>query len=336
MRHRLFFASCLGLTTSLLTGAFACGTRTGLPILDDIESTPVTPATDAGADRSVRPPPPPPPDEEDAALPPFDALPPIDARPRDASIKNNCPDASATLVYVVTSQNELYSFYPPDLTFHFIGNLACPAGAATPFSMTVNRKGIAYVVFTDGHLFRVSTATAACTSTSFVVGQRGFTTFGMGYVADSNDEGETLFVAQNDFASTSNRNSQGLGAIDTTSFKLRFVGPFVPAIPAPELTGTGDGRLFAWTPDRAPSVSGSHLLEVDKATGRILGSNPLAAGSPSDAFAFAFWGGDFYIFTSPGGASTVTKFSLTDGTEKRVASLPSSIVGAGVSTCAPE
>ena len=53
------------------------------------------------------------------------------------------------------------------------------------------------------------------------------------------------------------------------------------------------------------------------------------------ALAFAFWGGDFWIFTSPGGSTTVTKYDpLTQG-ETAVTTLGSTIVGAGVSTCAP-
>ena len=87
----------------------------------------------------------------------FDAPPLIDAAPRDAS-RLDCPDAEATLIYVVTGNNELYSFYPPDSTFTFISNIACPAGAdsqggpATPFSMAVDRRGVAPVLFTDNRL----------------------------------------------------------------------------------------------------------------------------------------------------------------------------------------
>ena len=71
-----------------------------------------------------------------------DALPPIDVTvPVDAF--NDCPDAGATLIYVVSEQNELLSFYPPTATFTPIGTLACPDAdpTATPFSMAVDRTG---------------------------------------------------------------------------------------------------------------------------------------------------------------------------------------------------
>ena len=89
-------------------------------------------------------------------------------------MRNDCPDADATLVYLVSAQNELFSFYPPTVTFTSIGTLVCPARPnETPFSMAVDRKGKAYVVFTDGNLFQVSTSTAACIATPFAVGQLG-------------------------------------------------------------------------------------------------------------------------------------------------------------------
>jgi hypothetical protein len=54
-------------------------------------------------------------------------------------------------------------------------------------------------------------------------------------------------------------------------------------------------------------------------------------------WAFAFWGGDFYTFTAPGDTSTVVqRFRPSDGTVVQVASLSLVVVGAGVSTCAPQ
>jgi hypothetical protein len=57
------------------------------------------------------------------------------------------------------------------------------------------------------------------------------------------------------------------------------------------------------------------------------------------AWAFAFWGGDFYLFTAPGGngtSSLVTRYRPSDGSVTQVAMAPGvTIVGAGVSPCAP-
>ena len=154
----------------------------------------------------------------------------------------------------------------------------------------------------------------------------------MGYAADTNDAGESLFVAHIDFDGGS-RSSKGLGAIDTRAFRLGVIGPFNPIIPGAELTGTGDGRLFAFY--TGPQPTGSHIAEIDKTSGRILSQDTLRVGTTQDAFAFAYWGGEFWIFTSAAGPSTVTRYDLATKTETTVASAPNTIVGAGVSTCAP-
>ncbi len=57
-------------------------------------------------------------------------------------------------------------------------------------------------------------------------------------------------------------------------------------------------------------------------------------------WAFGFWGGEFYLFTTnttdPSLSSIVTRFDPGDQSQVTVASLPETIVGAGVSTCAPQ
>ncbi len=299
----------------------SCGSRTGLFSDEGVASTNngPEPGRDGGRDGRIDA------DEE------LDALPPIDVQPKADVDRTDCPDADATYVYVVSSQNQLYAFYPPALTFKLIGNLVCPSGGSTPFSMAVDRKGVAYVVFTDGQLFRVSTATAACIPTSYVPDQEGFNTFGMGFASEFGGPLEHLYVAENNF----NGLSAGLGRIDVSTFKLAFVDKFNPAIPRAELTGTGDGRLFAFWPDRF-QPTGSHVAEVNKTTAQVVAQTDLPIARTNDAFAFAFWGGDFWIFTSPGGASEVHRFRPADGTTSKMTTHPSTIVGAGVSTCAPQ
>ena len=128
--HRwMFFVATAGVVA-------ACGSRTGLLV----------------------------PTDEDAAV--GDALPPIDVYvPPDAP--NPCPDAGSTLVYLVTTQNVLLSFYPPTAEVRTIGTLDCPLAIVgdTPFSMAVDQAGIAYVLYSDGRLFRVSTALGRIRST---------------------------------------------------------------------------------------------------------------------------------------------------------------------------
>jgi hypothetical protein len=274
--------------------------------------------------------------EEDAAL---DAKPTLDARHEpdvieepvidvvfpDVPIVSDCPDAGATLVYVLGSANQLYSFYPPTLAFTPIGTIGCTS-PSSPNSMAVTRSGIAFAGFLNGTLFEVSTANAACKSTTYQPNQDGMLTFGMGYAGDP-DGGETLYVAGNG----GDGGGQGLASIDTTLFKLDFIAQFQPMQPNCELSGTGSGQLFGF----CPLTTGSVLNEIDTSTAQIITSHHLAAGSNAQSFAFAFWGGDFWIFTGNGG-STITEYDPIALTETNVATAPIEIVGAGVSTCAPQ
>lgn len=300
----------------------ACGSRTGLFVDDSFGPLPV----DAGADG--RPP------RRDGAIEDADledALPPIDVRPPQDVNRTDCPDADATLVYVVTEQNELFSFYPPDRAFRKIGNIVCPApSGSTPFSMGVDRKGVAHVVFNDGNLYRVSTATAACISTTFETGQQNFQTFGMGYATIGGGPAERLFIA----GDAQNGSASGLGWINTATFVLSKIGDFSPPINRAELTGTGDGRLFAFY--MKTGRAGSFIGEIDQATANVTAEQPFPNLDQGNGWAFAFWGGDFYLFTAPQTrTSVVTRFRPADGTTTQITTLPSLIVGAGVSTCAP-
>ncbi len=312
------------LSMSVVCGFFACGGRTGLLASAEEPADAAPDHLDAGQRTDA--------DAEAQA----DVLPRLDVSFPDVPVISNCPDAGSTLVYVLTETNDLYSFYPPTLAFSLIGTISCPTTTVgvTPFSMAVDREGIAYSVFQDGELFRVDTASAACQATGYAPDQNGFVTFGMGYVANTADAGETLYVAEAT-ASAGKPDSMGLASIDTTALKLDFVGAFDPAIPGPELTGTAGGSLFAFYTNAIGS--GSHIVEVDRTSAQIVGDSPLQVGAPEDAYAFAFWGGKFWVFTSTGtGGSQVTEFDPQSGVETPATTMPEVIVGAGVSTCAPQ
>ncbi|MFY0532578.1 hypothetical protein [Nannocystis pusilla] len=106
-----------------------------------------------------------------------------------------------------------------------------------------------------------------------------------------------------------------------------------------EVTGTGDGRAFLFA-----GANPAKLVEIDKATGQKLSVTPLPGVELGSAWAFAFFGGDFYFFTNsqngPGSEVTHIDYDDSDGNGQQdikvvVADAPISIVGAGVSTCAP-
>jgi hypothetical protein len=321
MRSRSVFFSLFALGPLLV---LACGSKTGL--LVGAETDAEVPF-DAGIDAVIRHIDAHPVEEDAQPLPEEDALPPIDVTPPPPF--NDCPDAASTFVYVITSNYTLMSFYPPTATFTTIGQIVCPS-SSTPFSMAVDRTGVAYIVFQDGQLFRVSTATAACIPTPFVAGQHGFAPeFGMGFSHDSTGTGETLYVASG--TSTGASGQPQLATIDTKTFALHIVGSFNPSIDNAELTGTGAGDLYGFH----ATPTGSGIAQIDKTNAQVFADSPLPGVMQGSGWAFAFWGGDFYTFTAPSGGTVVTRFRPSDGSIAQVTQIADTVVGAGVSTCAP-
>ena len=253
-------------------------------------------------------------------------------------VRSDCTDLSATLVYVVTIDSRLLSFDPRTNVFAPIGALACPAAFGGPFSMAVDRRGVAYVEYESGELFRVSTKTAKCEPTKWVARHDGFFKFGMGFSTDLGGPRETLYLASADLAASPGVTGGQLARVDLDTFSMENLGPFSPPLQLAELAGTGDGRLFTFY--SASSTPGSttdvHLAQVDKTTAKLLADDPLPGVQFGRGWAFGFWGGDFYLFTAPGGAgSIVTRFRPSDHSLVDVGSFGGVISGAGVSTCAP-
>ena len=268
---------------------------------------------------------------------------------------DDCSDR-AELVYVVDDEDNLYSFDPPKLhagqdPFTLIGEMNCPAsrswsdwggGRGTPFSMSVSRDATAWVLYTSGEIFHVSTENASCTETNFDRGQQGFDLFGMGFVSDSvGSSQEKLWIAGSTAWELRYTDTVGdLGYIDTDTMQVSRVGSLPSGgANSPELTGTGNGDLFGFYP--GTSRRSSQVAHIDKGNARH--GNDWSFTEPNDdvvGWAFAHWGGDFYIFVTTdewiGVNSQVLHFDGDTGNvETMLSDLPYTIVGAGVSTCAP-
>lgn len=219
-------------------------------------------------------------------------------------------------IYVLGSDKVLYRFYPAELKFVRVGTLACPTAAGT-FSMAVDRRGTAWVEYTDGRLYEVSTYDASCKPTAFKARQSGFENFGMGFSMNGDEPGagETLYAA-----------GDALAALDTKTFELKFIGSLT--FDRTELTGRGS-QLFAF------SVESGVVARLNKATAVAETTYRTTAIEGRAAFAFAQWGGMFWLFTGRGSSTVTTYAPDTDTSTVVVPNTGMLIVGAGSSTCAP-
>jgi hypothetical protein len=240
----------------------------------------------------------------DANLPPTDVslstdVPPIPVRD-GGSVANNCSEA-AQLVYVLSQSNELYSFRPNLREFTRIGVLRCPT-SLTPNSMAIDRDAVAWVNYVDtnpfgggGRIYRVNTTDASCSAAAPVDLPRAFAQLGMGFSTTSADTTEeSLFLSATGDPLLGG--SAGLARLDPVTLTVAPVGAFTGALRGQnaELTGTGDGRLYGFF-----TTTPVQVAQIDKRTGRIVETRPLAGVERPSAWAFSFWGGAFYLYTAP-------------------------------------
>jgi hypothetical protein len=116
-----------------------------------------------------------------------------------------------------------------------------------------------------------------------------------------------------------------LVTVNVNTWQTRPVGPLM--LGDSELSGSPDGRLFAFN---------GTVSQVDPSSAAVLATFNAVNLPVGTGWAFAYWGGDFFLFTGQGVSSTVTRFRPTDNSLVNVATLRGEvIVGAGVSTCAP-
>lgn len=248
------------------------------------------------------------------------------------SCVETCAAKDVELVYVVDDANNLLSFDPrklPQDPFAQVGKLDCDT-RASPFSMAVDNRGIAWVLYDDGTLFRVSIIDAHCARKGHQV-KGAPSQFGMGFV--NAGAAEALYVADDD-----DEDGKGQLAIVDTSGDVPTYTPVGKLLAQqsvnPELTGTADGKLYGYFPD----PNRGFVSEIDRKTARAVGPRrQLPDIGRVGAYAFAHWGGTFYIFAGKdAGFTAVHAIDRKTGAYRLIQDeTQHRIVGAGVSTCAP-
>ena len=242
---------------------------------------------------------------------------------------NQCP-AGTEFIYVIDENRNLSRFNPVTSQFFDVGFIDCPAPPAElPNSMAIDRDGNGWVNYSNGGLFRILTKTASCTGTPYIVGQQGFTRFGMSFAQNSaGSVDETLFVTP-----TGNSGGGFLSTINLKSFMLENTIPlFIQG--DGELTGDDKGNLWGFFPDATPPV----VARLDKTAGTVDRETflPSLLGQPL-AWGFAAFRNDFYIFLQRQNEASTFVYKL-DGTTHDLTTVLSNtgrrIVGVGVATCA--
>lgn len=246
----------------------------------------------------------------------------------DGACEETCADDNTKLIYIVSTSNDFLGFDPrklPGDPIKRIGKLTCEP-YRSPFSMTIDRGGVAWVEYDDGQVFNVNLTTAECKKPPRMHAPDGV--FTMAFVADG--DAEQLY--------TVDTRSQHMYTVDTRSLartQIELVEPRTDE--SVDLTGTGDGKLYGFF---TSTYDVPWVQELDRKTAHAVGKKmPLGVDAPGQytAWAFAQWGGSLYLFTSGAQGSQVHTIDRQTGAHRTVISdLGYEISGAGVSTCAPE
>ena len=168
-------------------------------------------------------------------------------------------------------------------------------------------------------VYDVDLSTGSCTLTDYSRGSFG--SFGMGFATDfAGTWQDQMYVA----------NEDQLARLDTTTWQLDVFGTMSSQA---ELTGNADGELWAFLPLE------KRLQELSKIDGSVLDEQLLPtfpSAQSIDTFAFATWGGEFWLFVRTYGVAHTSDVYRVDASGSMTlvtTGLGIDIVGAGVSTC---
>jgi hypothetical protein len=257
--------------------------------------------------------------------------PPPDASNFGPDGNNGCAEGAESVYTIDQLFNHLYRFDPPSKMFTDLGGLSCPTMfGATPFSMGVDRNAVAWVLYNSGELFQVQINNhLMCTKTTWA-SPLGLHVFGMGFSTDTaGGSTDSLFVGG---GASQSMSSYELAKVDPTTMAATMIGTEVQL---PEMTGNANAELWGFMPD----ATTPHVVQFDKTNGSFAKDfpEPMLAGTMT-GYAFAHWGGDYWVFLIKNSEPSTTVYQIDGMTGAVKSSIPNTgrtIVGAGVSTCAP-
>ncbi|MEM9195568.1 MAG: hypothetical protein AAGF12_40755 [Myxococcota bacterium] len=196
-------------------------------------------------------------------------------------------------VFLLSDDGELWTFDPETRAFDFVVGPIC--SGMQPFSMAVDARGIAHVVFAESLAILTLDVNdpGPCEDSGYLRRNQDFGLFGMSFASESEtDFCADLYVHTYDGEGPFEEGPGlgRLGVIDADDYSLRELA--IIDFDGGELTGTGDGRLFAFA-----GANPVKLIEYDKSSGAVIEVVPLDGIQKTNASAAAFYGGDIYLFT---------------------------------------
>jgi hypothetical protein len=282
-------------------GLAACGSRTELLV-------PAGAADDAGRlDASA--------DASPDVIAPFDA-----SVGPDSAL--SCPDGGLPTAYLFDVAGALYTFSPATLETVLLGTPDCGT-TELPWTVSVSREGVAYLVYEDWNIYAVDLATLACHPTVFQSGQLGIDAEFAIAVSRATPT-ERMFV----YGQPAGMPGPILTSTDLTSFVLTEVGPVLP-LTTPEaafdMQADLSGHLFVFTADGV-------LTEIDATTAQITSTAPTGfPPSTEDSWAVMTYEDQVYMFAN----LEVARYDATSHTAVVLGSLTGTgdIVGASAVPC---
>jgi hypothetical protein len=250
----------------------------------------------------------------------------------------SCP-AGSELVYVWDLDNNIYSFDPPSKTFTKVAVPDCDA--SSPNSMAIDRNLVAWLNYLspgnsspNDYIYTFDLKKGSGCTASGIQIPAGYTQVGMGFSSDTpGGNTETLYV--------DGISGAGLASVDMTTKTIVPIGDFPNDTKLEgqscELTGTGSALLYGYF-TTSPYV---RVAQLNKTNSDSISDTQLKGFTPPDDWAFSFWGGDFYLYAYPNSSnapnSSVIQYDPVANTLNLayIANVGFTIIGAGVSTCAP-
>ena len=235
--------------------------------------------------------------------------------------------------------NKIYSFDPPTKTFTYVATPDCTA--TNPNSMAIDRNLTAWLNYLspgasspNDYIYKFDLTTGTGCQPSGIHIPAGYTQVGMGFSTDTpGGMTETLYV--------DGIGGAGLARVDMVGQTIVPIGDFSNDNKLEgqscELTGTGSALLFGYF-TTSPYV---RVAQLNKTDGTAISDTQLQGFTPPNDWAFSFWGGDFYMYAYPNASnapnSSVVQYDPTANTLNLayIANAGFTIIGSGVSTCAP-